>query len=242
MQTSDAGIALIQEFEGMRLTAYLCPAKVWTIGYGHTSAAGEPTVTPGMKITRAKATEILKSDLAAFERGVSGLVKVDLTQSQFDVLVSFAFNCGLGALQKSTLLKRVNAGRFDAVPAELMKWAKGGGKVLPGLVRRRRAEAEMWRSLAEPASAEEGRTSPDTPEASKKITKSKEANAAVVAGGAGAIAAVQEVIPIFQQAGSIISALSEAIGRPTVIAFIVIVVAAAGIWYWRKQRLDEEGA
>ena len=242
MQTSDAGIALIQEFEGMRLTAYLCPAKVWTIGYGHTSAAGAPTVTPGMKITRAKATEILKSDLAVFERGVADLVKVDLAQNQFDVLVSFAFNCGLGALRKSTLLKRVNAGRFDAVPAELMKWTKGGGKVLPGLVRRRRAKAEMWRSLAEPASAEEGRTSPDTPEASKKITKSKEANAAVVAGGAGAVAAAQEVIPIFQQAGSIASAFSEAIGRPAVIAFIIIAIAAAGVWYWRKQRLDEEAA
>lgn len=242
MQTSDAGIALIQEFEGIRLTAYLCPAKVWTIGYGHTSAAGSPKVTPGMKISRAKATEILKSDLAVFERGVSGLVKVELEQNQFDVLVSFAFNCGLGALRKSTLLKRVNAGRLDAVPAELMKWTKGGGKVLPGLVRRRRAEAEMWRSLAEPASAEEGRTSPDTPEASKKITKSKEANAAVVAGGAGAVAAAQEVIPIFQQAGSIASAFSEAIGRPAVIAFIVIAIAAVGIWYWRKQRLDEEAA
>ncbi|KPL27420.1 MAG: hypothetical protein AMJ72_08945, partial [Acidithiobacillales bacterium SM1_46] len=232
----------IQEFEGMRLTAYLCPAKVWTIGYGHTSAAGAPTVTPGMKITRAKATEILKSDLAVFERGVGNLVKVDLSQNQFDVLVSFAFNCGLGALGKSTLLKRVNAGRFDAVPAELMKWTKGGGKVLPGLVRRRRAEAEMWRGLPNPESEEEGRTSPDTPEASKKITKSKEANAAVVAGGAGAVAAAQQVIPVLQQANGVVSGLSEALGKPAVIAFIVIVVAAAGIWYWRKQRLDEEAS
>jgi lysozyme len=242
METSDAGVALIQEFEGMRLEAYLCPAKVWTIGYGHTSAAGAPTVTPGMKITRAKATEILKSDLAVFEQGVDGLVKVELSQNQFDVLVSFAFNCGLGAFGKSTLLKRINAGRFYEVPAELMKWTKGGGKVLPGLVRRRRAECEMWRSLEAPADAEEGRMSPDTPEASKKITKSKEANAAVVAGGAGAVAAAQEVIPVLQQANGFVSGLSEALGKPAVIAFIVIAVAAAGIWYWRKQRLDEEAS
>jgi len=242
MKTSDAGVALIQEFEGLRLTAYLCPAKVWTIGYGHTSSAGEPSVVPGMKITRPKATQILKSDLDKFERGVEGLVKVELEQNQFDVLVSFAFNCGLGALKKSTLLKRVNAGRFDAVPAELMKWTRGGGKVLPGLVRRRRAECEMWRSLDAPADEEEGRVSPDTPEASKKITKSKEANAAVVAGGAGAVAAIQEVIPTLQQANGVISGLSEALGKPAVIAFIVIAVAAAGIWYWRKQRLDEEAS
>ena len=70
MKTSDAGVALIQEFEGMRLTAYLCPAKVWTIGYGHTSAAGAPTVTPGMNITRTKANEILKSDLDLFPKKV----------------------------------------------------------------------------------------------------------------------------------------------------------------------------
>jgi len=108
--------------------------------------------------------------------------------------------------------------------------------------KRRRAEAEMWRGLPNPESEEEGRTSPDTPEASKKITKSKEANAAVVAGGAGAVAAAQQVIPVLQQANGVVSGLSEALGKPAVIAFIVIVVAAAGIWYWRKQRLDEEAS
>jgi len=242
MNTSDAGIALIQEFEGCRLTAYVCPAGVLTIGYGHTSAAGSPAVKKGMRISKQKASDILRSDLHKFESGVASMVKVDLDQNQFDVLVSFAFNCGLGALRKSTLLKRVNAGKFDAVPAELMKWTRGGGKVLPGLVRRRRAEAEMWRGLATDTNPDEGRMSPDTPTPSKKITQSKEAGAAAVAGGAGAIAAAQEVIPAVQQAGGIISGLSEALGRPAVIAFIVVAIAAAGIWYWRKQRLNEEAA
>ena len=183
----------------------------------------------------------MRSDLERFERGVNGLVKVELTKNQFDVLVSFAYNCGLGSLKKSTLLKRVNAKRFDDVPAELMKWTRGGGKVLPGLVRRRRAEAEMWRSMAV-AEEDDSRVTPDMPVAGKKITQSKEANAAVVAGGAGTIAAVQEIIPSLQQANGVLSGLSEALGKPAVIAFIVIAVAAAGIWYWRKQRLDEEAA
>ena len=241
MKTSEAGLRLIKEFEGFRSKAYVCPAGVLTIGYGHTSAAGEPSVVRGMEITNGVAHEILRSDLDRFERGVASLVKVDLDQNQFDVLVSFAFNCGLGNLKKSTLLKRVNAKRFEDVPAELMKWTRGGGKVLPGLVRRRRAEAEMWQRLGA-ESESETRSTPDTPTPSKKITQSKEAGAAAVAGGAGAIAAAQEVIPAVQQAGGIISGLSEALGRPAVIAFIVVAIAAAGIWYWRKQRLDEEAA
>ena len=241
MKTSEAGLRLIKEFEGFRSKAYVCPAGVLTIGYGHTSAAGEPAVVRGMEITNGVAHEILRSDLERFERGVTRLVKVDLEQNQFDVLVSFAFNCGLGNLKKSTLLKRVNAKRFEDVPAELMKWTRGGGKVLPGLVRRRRAEAEMWQRLGA-ESESETRSTPDMPVASKKITQSKEAGAAAVAGGAGAIAAAQEVIPAVQQAGGIISGLSEALGRPAVIAFIVVAIAAAGIWYWRKQRLNEEAA
>jgi GH24 family phage-related lysozyme (muramidase) len=147
MKTSDAGLKLIMQFEGLRLKAYRCPAGVWTIGYGHTSAAGVPDVRDGMRISAQEAEAILKKDLAGFEAAVAGLVKKELTQAQFDVLVSFAYNCGVGALKGSTLLKRVNAGAFDAVSAELMKWTKAKGKELPGLVRRRRAEAALWRGL-----------------------------------------------------------------------------------------------
>ena len=240
--TSEAGIALIQEFEGRRLMAYVCPAGVLTVGYGHTSAAGSPTVEEGMRISKQQALDILRSDLHKFESGVSSIVKVGLNQSQFDVLVSFAFNCGLGALRMSTLLKRVNAGKFDAVPAELMKWTRGGGKVLPGLVHRRRAEAGMWRGLTGDTAPDEGRMSPDAPVSSRKIIHSKEAGAAAVAGSAGLVAAAQEVIPAIQQASGVIGGLSDALGRPAVIAFIVVAIAAAGILYWRKQRLDEEAA
>lgn len=147
MKTSDKGRALIKAHEGRRLVAYRCPAGVWTIGYGHTSAAGAPEVKPGMRITQIEADAILARDLEAFEAGVLALVKGPLTQGQFDALVSFAFNVGLGALKRSTLLKRLNSGQHKAVPAELMKWTRAAGRELPGLVRRRRDEAELWRSL-----------------------------------------------------------------------------------------------
>ncbi|MFN7608707.1 MAG: lysozyme, partial [Ralstonia sp.] len=92
MKTSAAGIALIKEHEGKRLKAYLCPAGVWTIGYGHTTGAGSPSVQKGMTITEAEADAIFARDIGAFERGVLRLVKVPLAQGQFDALVSFEFN------------------------------------------------------------------------------------------------------------------------------------------------------
>lgn len=148
MKTGPKGLALIKEFEGLRLSAYLCPAKVWTVGYGHTSAAGLPRVASGMKITAAEAEDILKRDLGRYEATVNKAVTVPLTQEQFDTLVSFTYNTG--ALQTSTLLKKLNAGNYDAVPSELAKWTRAGKLILSGLVRRRKAEAELWNTKAAP--------------------------------------------------------------------------------------------
>ena len=122
MRMSAAGLAVVKEFEGLRLKAYKCPAAVWTIGYGHTSAAGAPIVNPDLVITKEDAEEILKEDMEQYEAGVRKYVKVGLTQNQFDALVDFAYNAGVGRLSTSTLLKKVNAGKFDEVPAEFMKW------------------------------------------------------------------------------------------------------------------------
>lgn len=149
MKTSARGITLIKEFEGLRTEAYQDSVGVWTIGYGHTSAAGAPKVVPGLRISGTEAHQILLRDLGAFEGGVTRLVRRPLKQGQFDALVSFAFNVGLGAFSRSTLLKRLNAGRYDEVPAQLMRWTRAGGRELAGLVRRRRAEAGLWRSLDE---------------------------------------------------------------------------------------------
>jgi lysozyme len=239
MKMSADGLALVKEFEGLRLKAYKCPAAVWTIGYGHTSSAGAPIVTSDLEITRDEAEEVLKRDMGQYEDGVRKLVTVGITQGQFDALVDFAYNAGVGALQKSTLLKKVNAEKFDEVPAEFMKWTKGGGKELPGLVRRRRAEVKLWRGMdtEKPVCNDEARTDPDQPKASKSIMQSKEANGAVIAGGAGAIAVVQEVMPIIKEGGDMLSAMSG-----TAVVCLVIMVAAAAIWYFRRQRLLEEGA
>lgn len=137
---SPEGLTLIKQWEGCRLTAYKDVAGVWTIGYGSTGAH----VRAGMTISQAEADALLVADLARFERAVEKLVKVPLSDGQFAALVSFAFNVGEGALQKSTLLKKLNAGNYDAVPGELAKWVNAGGKKVQGLVNRRAAEAGLW--------------------------------------------------------------------------------------------------
>lgn len=144
-RVTDVGIKMIKQWEGLKLYAYRnFQNEPWTIGHGHTSAAGIPNVREGMRINEVEAEEILKADLRKFEEDVSSLVKVPLTPHQFDALVSFAFNVGTGALHKSTLLKKLNAGDYDSVPGELMKWVKSKGKRMQGLVNRRSAEAGLW--------------------------------------------------------------------------------------------------
>ncbi len=140
MGLSQAGLNHIKANEGLRTTAYRDPVGIWTIGYGHTGA----DVKPGQKITEAQAEALLRKDVAWAENAVRKNVKVPLTQGQFDALTSFTFNCGAGALQKSTLLKKLNAGDYAGAQAEFGKWVHGGGKVLPGLVRRRAEEAQMF--------------------------------------------------------------------------------------------------
>lgn len=146
MKTSKKGIALIKRFEGVRLQAYRDSVGVLTIGYGHTSAAGSPRVTRTMRITKTQAEDILRADLRKFERGVSQQVDVALSQGQFDALVSFAFNVGLGALSRSTLLRKLNSGDYKSAANEFLRWTRAGSNRLKGLVRRRRAERELFLS------------------------------------------------------------------------------------------------
>ena len=137
---SDPGVALIKEFEGCKLKAYKCPAGVWTIGYGHTG----PEVHEGQTITQQEAEVILENDLKKFIDGVDKLVTVELTSNQLGALVSFAFNVGLGNLKSSTLLKILNQGRYVDAAEQFLRWNKAGGKVLPGLTRRREAERLLF--------------------------------------------------------------------------------------------------
>lgn len=139
MNTSPKGIALIKEFEGLRLKAYKCPGGVWTIGYGHTAG-----VKPGMLISKAQAEEYLKADLIAFERYLNGL-GLALNQNQFDALISFIYNVGTGNFSNSTLLRKVRANpQENSIMDEFLRWVYSKGRVLPGLQRRRLAEMKLY--------------------------------------------------------------------------------------------------
>ena len=141
MRTGRDGVELIRHFEGCRFDAYLCPAGVWTIGYGHTADVKE-----GDSIDQEAAEAFLIEDLEKFEQAVMRLVEVPLTQQQFDALVSWTFNLGAGNLAESTLLRKLNNYQYAEVPEQMMRWVRAGGKVLDGLVRRRAAEAALFQN------------------------------------------------------------------------------------------------
>lgn len=141
MRTGTDGIELIRHFEGCRFDAYLCPAGVWTIGYGHTA-----NVKEGDRVNQEAAEAFLIEDLEKFEQAVARLVKVPITQQQFDALVSFTFNLGAGNLAASTLLRKLNNYQYIEVPEQMMRWVRAGGQVLDGLVKRRAAEAALFQN------------------------------------------------------------------------------------------------
>ena len=144
MKTNRAGIEIIKRFEGLRLDAYKCPAGVWTIGYGHTTAAGAPAVSPGMKITEQEASDILVRDLAKFEAAVSKVLTRPANENQFGAMVSLCYNIGSGAFAGSTVVRKFNAGDVQGAADAYRMWNKGGGQVLPGLIRRREAERTLF--------------------------------------------------------------------------------------------------
>ena len=139
MKISQKGLDLIKQFEGLRLKAYLCAAGVPTIGYGHTRG-----VSLGMSITEEQAEGYLLEDIHEFELAIQRLVYTRLTQNQFDALVSFTFNLGIGSLKTSTLLKKLNAGDIAGAANEFNKWVYAGGKKLKGLIKRRAAERLLF--------------------------------------------------------------------------------------------------
>ena len=146
MKTSDNGIRLIQEFEGLRLTSYLCSAGVPTIGYGATYYHDGSKVKLGQTITKDQAVQILNNHIKEFEGSLIGLLnKTKVNQNQFDALVSFNFNLGPENLAKSQLLRFVKANPNDPkIAAEFLKWNRAGGEVSTGLVRRRKKEAQLY--------------------------------------------------------------------------------------------------
>ena len=144
MQISRECLDLLHHYESCSLDAYPDPGSrdgtPWTIGWGRTG----PEVRKGLKWTQAQADEALHRDLQKFSTGVLPLVKVDIKQCEFDALVCFAFNVGIGALAKSTLLRKLNAGDSAGAADEFLRWNKNDGKVMRGLTRRRAAERAMF--------------------------------------------------------------------------------------------------
>ncbi|SCC29869.1 lysozyme [Kosakonia oryziphila] len=139
--TGAAGLTLIKSFEGLSLEKYRDAVGKWTIGYGHLIL---PQENFPQALSNKEAEDLLRADLGMTERGVHRLVTVDLNQNQFDALVAFAFNVGLGNLQDSTLLRLLNQGQYQAAADQLPRWNKAGGKILPGLTRRRDAERALF--------------------------------------------------------------------------------------------------
>lgn len=139
MKVSNNGINLVKRFEGLELKAYRDSVGILTIGYGHTHA-----VKAGDIITGEQADAFLREDLQVAELTVNTNVKAKLTQGQFDALVSFVFNLGSGNFVKSTLIRKLNAGDYAGAADEFGRWVNAGGKKLPGLVKRRAAEREVF--------------------------------------------------------------------------------------------------
>jgi lysozyme len=136
---SEEGISLIKKFEGCELRSYQDAVDVWTVGYGHTK-----DVKPGQMITKEEAEEMLIEELTEYCSYVETAVEVPLHQNQFDALVSWTYNLGPTNLNSSTMLKKLNAGEYEDIPEQIKRWNKAGGKVLPGLERRRLAESLLF--------------------------------------------------------------------------------------------------
>jgi lysozyme len=158
MKVSQKCIDNIKKDEGVRQRPYQCPALLWTVGVGHVIDPQHAKVPLAQRkalpipagwdrtLSMEEVDDILRKDLSRFEQGVSRLITAPLTQGQFDALVSFSFNVGLGNLQNSTLRMKVNRQEYEAAAQQFLVWTKAGGKVLPGLVKRRTHEKEMFES------------------------------------------------------------------------------------------------
>jgi lysozyme len=144
MKTSQQGLDLIKRYEGYKTKPYKCPAGLWTVGYGHLIGDGHTLPNScNRTFTLDEINALLVKDVIRFERGIARYISANLTQSQFDALISFSFNLGLGTLQRSSLRQKINRGDFEGAKKSLLRYNKANGKVLKGLDLRRKAEAML---------------------------------------------------------------------------------------------------
>ena len=239
MKISSAGLSIIKEFEGFRANAYRDPVNVWTIGFGTIRG-----VKPGDVITRAEAERRLRQELVEYERAVERATGGNATQPQFDALVSFAYNVGVKGMAGSTVIKRHNAGDHQAAARAFALWNKAGGKVWPGLTRRRAAEAALYLTpeivstpLPVAEEAREAAAADEMPRAvdPERSMASSEINRAAVATGATAtVATVAEVA----RSAADVKTSAELMGEWLVPLLLVAVVGLCGyiVWQRLKQR------
>jgi lysozyme len=258
LTVSAAGLKLIQQFEGCerrkgaprgRVKAYVDPVGVLTIGWGHTNATGRK-FTVDTTWTIAECEEVLREDMTKFEAGVRALAKVELAQCQFDALVSFAYNCGLGNLKSSTLLRKANRRDFAGAAREFAKWNKAGGRVLPGLTRRRAAEAILFQDggCVDVRTTEHGPMvqqvdAPPKPGLGQVLAESKIAQGTAttsvlgsanegIAAAKDAAAQVREVKDAAQEIG-LLDLVATLVQQPRFWVALVILTLGAAVIYWR---------
>lgn len=216
-------VDLIKRWEGFRAEPYKCPAGVDTIGYGHT--ATKSLMKRGTKITEARAVKLLKADLAIYEKAISEMVEVDLTDGQFGALVSWCFNVGVGAAQRSTLVKKLNAGDYESVPKELARWNKVGNKVTAGLANRRAAEAGLWARGNFVSSTTGEEISEATAGLAGALASNTTKGAATVATISAAGTALSQAEPVLQMLGTMSPWI---VGGAILLALVAVIAWRAG--------------
>lgn len=236
MRTSPKGIRLIQQFEGFRSKAYRDPVGIWTIGYGFTKGVKE-----GDTITQAQAGTRLKSELAEYEAGVHQACTVPPNQNQFDALVCFAFNVGVSGMKRSSVIKAHNREDHQAASRAFGLWNRAGGKVWPGLTRRRAAEAALY---LEPMPDEvskpmEGPVDemPQAIDPERPMTESTINRASVVAGGTAAVATVAETARTVADVKYSVASLGDWL----VPILLILVVGLCGYIVWERINMRRQG-
>jgi lysozyme len=202
---NQAGIDLIKRWEGCKLKAYKDVAGIWTVGYGLTSGAGFIEVGPDTVLTQEEADWYLEKVVDDFASKISPMITAPINENQFAAFVSLAYNIGVGAFQKSSALRRFNAGQIMEVPAAMRMWKKAGGKVVQGLVNRREAEVKLFLTpVVEKPIVSQGRSKPTQ---SRTVQASVVQGASAVGGAVGALNALDGTAQIVALVGCILVAL-----------------------------------
>lgn len=236
MKTSASGVKLITEFEGFRSKAYQDPVGIWTIGYGFIKGVREGDV-----ITREQADERLRKELTEYEEGVIRATGGDVTQPEFDALVSFAFNVGVAGMSRSSVIKAHNRGDRQSAARAFSLWNKAGGRVFAGLTRRRAAEAAVYLQSDSMAAM------PQQVDPESNMSQSTINRAATLIGGTSAIGGIAQVADTLQTASYAADSIAQAKGSlsalgPWIIPVLLIAVAGlAGYIVWQRVNQRKEG-